>query len=199
MRLVGIAALFSGVALLAHILTNISLRVGLGVTVLIALGGLYLAFKRSDPEEKKNIIKIALVGTIVGLAATGVYDFAKYILARFDPSPYNPYEAIRVFGSLLVGEGSSLQAQRVAGTLFHFLNGTCFAIAYAFLFKKHGILTGILWGVFLETFQLTLYPGWLDIKFYEEFTRISFFSHIIYGIVLGVGIKYGLHKVRVVQ
>ncbi|KKQ34395.1 MAG: hypothetical protein US50_C0050G0003 [Candidatus Nomurabacteria bacterium GW2011_GWB1_37_5] len=56
MRLVGIAALFSGVALLAHILTNISLRVGLGVTVLIALGGLYLAFKRSDPEEKKNIL-----------------------------------------------------------------------------------------------------------------------------------------------
>ena len=32
---------------------------------------------------------------------------------------------------------------------------------------------GIGWGLFLEAFQLTLYPGWLDIRLYQEFATIS--------------------------
>ena len=43
-----------------------------------------------------------------------------------------------------------------------------------------------MWGLFLETFQLTLYPGWLDIRTYSEFATISALSHVVYGATLGL-------------
>jgi hypothetical protein len=45
---------------------------------------------------------------------------------------------------------------------------------------------GMLWGLFLELFQLTLYPGWLSIQFLAEFQTISFSAHLIYGATLGL-------------
>lgn len=73
----------------------------------------------------------------------------------------------------------------------HLLNGTSFGVAYLFLFARDGrtsvrraLLTGVGWGLFLETFQLTLYPGWLDIRLYQEFATISALSHIVYGATL---------------
>jgi hypothetical protein len=198
-RFLGIAALFSGAALLAHILTNISLRWGLVLTALTVLIALFIIWKRSSPQDRKINTRIAIVGITVGITATIFYDAAKYFLSQFDPSPYNPYEAIRVFGVLLAGEDASPMTHKVVGTLFHFLNGTCFGIAYAYFFRKPSLVSGILWGVFLETFQLTLYPGWLDVRFYREFVQISFISHVIYGAILGIGTKYGLRKMDVLE
>ena len=50
---------------------------------------------------------------------------------------------------------------------------------------KWALVSGVGWGLFLETFQLTLYPGWLNITTYKEFVTISFLGHIVYGLVLG--------------
>jgi hypothetical protein len=67
-----------------------------------------------------------------------------------------------------------------------------FGVAYVFLFARDGAIsagralgTGVAWGIFLELFQLTLYPGWLDIRTYEEFVTISALGHIVYGATLG--------------
>jgi hypothetical protein len=72
-----------------------------------------------------------------------------------------------------------------AGIAFHVLNGIAFGTSYCALFGTRGVRAGIAWGVFLEVFQLTLYPGWLDIRFYREFATISALSHVAYGAVLG--------------
>jgi hypothetical protein len=56
---------------------------------------------------------------------------------------------------------------------------------YCVLFGRRGVPGGIAWGVFLEAFQLTLFPGWLDIRAYREFVQISALSHIVYGATLG--------------
>ena len=67
-----------------------------------------------------------------------------------------------------------------------------FGVAYVFLFARDGAIsggralaTGVAWGIFLELFQLTLYPGWLDIRAYKEFAMISALGHVVYGATLG--------------
>lgn len=141
------------------------------------------------------------VGIAAGLVATIVYDATKTVLSQLDPSPYDPFEAIRLFGLLLVGSGAGPAAVAGAGTAFHFLNGTSFGLAYALLFGRDGrgslryaLLSGMGWGLFLETFQLTLYPGWLDVRFYEEFARISALSHVAYGGSLGILARFALRR-----
>lgn len=200
-RLIGLFALFSGIALLMHIIGGVSLSLALLGTTTILVGGVALALRGQDAESRRWTLRTAGVGIAVGLVATVTYDVTKASLSVLDPSPYNPFEVLRVFGQLLLGTTSNGTEVFVAGAAFHFLNGTAFAVAYCFLFARDGqsslrraLLTGIGWGVFLEIFQLTLYPGWLDIRFYQEFATISALSHVVYGAVLGLLARRGLRR-----
>ncbi len=200
-RLIGLFALFSGIALLMNIIGGVSLGVALGGTTVVLLGGVGLALRGQDPESRRWTLRTAAVGAVIGLAATISYDVTKAILSTLDPSPYNPFEALRIFGQLLLGTGSTAAGVYAVGGAFHFLNGTAFAVAYCFLFARDGrsslrwaLLTGMGWGVFLEIFQLTLYPGWLSIKFYAEFATISALSHLVYGATVGFLARAGLRR-----
>ena len=81
------------------------------------------------------------------------------------------------------------------GVLYLVLNGSSFGVAYALLlggrnpWLPYALLTGTVWGVGLEMLQLTIYPGWLDIRAYDEFMRVSFGGHVVYGAILGVGTR----------
>lgn len=200
-RLIGLFALFSGIALLAHIIGGVSLALALAGTSAILVGGVALALRGQDPVSRRWTLRTAAVGTAVGLIATITYDVTKASLSTLDPSPYNPFEVLLVFGQLLLGTDHTDMGVTIAGAAFHFLNGTAFAVAYCFLFARDGrstlrwaLATGIGWGVFLEIFQLTLYPGWLDIRFYEEFATISALSHVVYGATLGLLARTGLRR-----
>jgi hypothetical protein len=147
---------------------------------------------RSTPDERRRITRTILVAAAAGFLATIAYDVSKSVLSQLDPSPYNPFEAIRIFGTLIVGPTAGSRLIFFAGGAFHLLNGIAFAVAYGFLFGRDGnttwrraLATGVGWGLFLETFQLTLFPGWLDIRFYQEFAMISALGHVVYGATLG--------------
>lgn len=185
-----------------HIVGGVSLRLALAGTTLILVGGVGLALRGQDAATRAWTLRTAAVGTAAGIAATICYDVTKAFLSALDPSPYNPFELLRVFGQLLLGTDSAGGAVLVAGAAFHFINGTAFGVAYCFLFARDGgvsvrraVLTGMGWGVFLEIFQLTLYPGWLDIRFYQEFATISALSHLVYGAILGLLARAGLRRV----
>ena len=183
---VGLAALFSGVALVAHVVSGISLRAMLlltSSTVALSVGALW---RRAAPDDRRRLAHVFAIGAGTGLLATVAYDAAKYALSIWDPSPYNPFEVIRIFGVLLAGPSAGPVLTYASGITFHAVNGTSFGIAYTFLFGSRGALAGIVWGLFLETFQLTLYPGWLNIRAYREFAQISALSHVVYGLVLGL-------------
>jgi hypothetical protein len=189
----GLATLFSGAALLGTILLGISLPLALAVTGAMLLLVIAVTALRADPEQRTRLRRTAAVGIIAGLLATVAYDGAKWLLSQVDPSPYNPFEATEIFGLLLLGDGADRTSLLAAGIGYHVLNGTTFGVAFTILFGAYGalsvraaVLRGIAWGLFLELFQLTLYPGWLDIRFYEEFAAISFLSHVVYGVALGL-------------
>jgi hypothetical protein len=189
-------AMFSGVALLVHMLGGIDLRLSLATGCLVVAVGLGHTLLRSDPAERRRIARGIGGGAVAGVLATMTYDLSKAGLSVLDPSPYNPFHAIRVFGQALAGAAASERSIVAAGAGFHLLNGMMFGVAYTFLFARDGAVapgralgTGVAWGIFLELFQLTLYPGWLDIRTYTEFATISALGHIVYGATLGILVR----------
>lgn len=181
----GAAALFSGAALVTHIVSRVSLRLALAVAGVIVTLSATVVWRGASSAARQHLRRRAATGAMSGLIATGMYDATKTTLSWLDPSPYNPFEAIRAFGRLLAGPGAARYTIYATGCAFHLLNGTLFGVAFAFLFGRRGTLAGVLWGLFLEIFQLMLFPGWLDIRFYREFVQISALSHVVYGAVLG--------------
>ena len=193
-RVLGVVALFSGAALVAHIIIGISLPTTLALTTALLVIAVALVWRRAPAGSRKALARVARVGLISGLLATASYDSTKFLLSMWDPSPYNPFEALRTFGTLLAGPSASPEVVMTTGAAFHLLNGVCFAIGYCFLLGRRGVAAGISWGIGLELAQLTLYPGWLDIRAYREFAQISALSHLVYGSVLGAACRYGLNR-----
>jgi hypothetical protein len=185
-RILGAAALFSGAALVAHILSGISLRLTLAFTATLVLAAIVLIARRAEPQQRSLSRRKLVAAVAAGIAATATYDASKFALSYGTTSFYNPFEAIRAFGTLLAGPSASPEAVLVAGVAFHVLNGVSFGVAFCFLFRRWSLLHGIGWGLFLEAFQLALFPGWLDIRAYEEFARISALAHLVYGATLSV-------------
>jgi hypothetical protein len=190
--LLALLALFSGIALLVNIVARVSLRATLATAVSITALALGVVLWRSTGPDRRLIGRSIVIGAVAGFIATMAYDLSKAALSVLDPSPYNPFHAIRAFGKLLAGASAGERAIVASGAAFHLLNGTMFGVAYVFLFVRDGTIsagralaTGLAWGIFLELFQLTLYPGWLDIRTYEEFVTISALGHIVYGATLG--------------
>lgn len=194
LKFLGAAALFSGVALVAHIIAGVSLRLALAITAGLLIVTVCLVSRRTSGEERSRMMRRTLVGVICGLLATASYDSSKFALSQWDPSPYNPFEAIHLFGLLLVDSTAPEFVVNAAGTAFHVVNGISFGLAFCLLVARPGLLSGIAWGLFLALMQITLYPGWLPMTFYQEFATISGISHVVYGIVLGYSSRYGLSR-----
>ena len=193
--MVGTVFLFSGVALLMHILLNVSLPVGLAGTTLLGLVGSAFLWRKLEKFQRLILRVYISLGIIAGIVATIVYDITKWGLSLVDPSSFDPFGAVPIFGALIVGQSAPEHWHMAAGIAYHVLNGVTFAVAYCILFGHRGTVTGVGWGVFLEAFQFTLYPGWLNIDaFYAEFVTISALAHVAYGATLGYVCKRGLRR-----
>jgi hypothetical protein len=199
----GIASLGNGIALLGNIFLGLPLPALLATTWTTAVVALLVIGGLGRPAARARLRAHILVGIGAGLIAVASYDVTKAVLSQLDPSPFNPFEVTKVFGRLLLGGGASSEAIVAAGWAFHLVNGVTFAIAYALLLardgdvsRRRGLVTGIAWGLFLESFQLAIYPGWLNIGFVDEFRQISFLSHVVFGAVLGLLVPSGLRYMR---
>ena len=193
-RALAVAAMFSGAALLVHILGGVSLR----LTLVVAAGVMVLAvgflWRSASAAARDYLAVCARVGAMSGLIATTSYDLTKFALSRGEALQYNPFDMFRVFGLLLAGPMAPDSVIYTSGAAFHLLNGICFGLGFCFLFGRRGIVAGIAWGLFLEAFQLALYPGWLHIRAFNEFVQLSAISHVVYGSVLGVACQRGLRN-----
>ena len=200
---VGLAVLANGAALVFHIVRGIELSSLLLVFWMAGLLAIATVLIRTHPAHRMLLVRPFVVGIGAGLAATVAYDISKALLSQLDPAPWNPFEATRVFGSLLVGSDAPDALVRFAGWSFHLSNGMTFGIAFTFLFGRRAMAglpwaigLGAAWGLFLETFQLVLYPGWLNIRFVDEFRQVSFLAHLVFGATLGPLVWAGLRRIN---
>jgi hypothetical protein len=189
-------ALFSGVALLSHIATGVSLPVALATLAAIVVASSLFVWRRTPPQRRVVLQRLVTTGARAGVVATIAYDSSKFVLSKLDPTPYNPFEMMRIFGALLTGS-TSRAIVLPAGIAYHLLNGTAFGVAFCILFGSRGVVAGIAWGLGLEFFQVALYPGWLGINMYREFVQFSVLGHVVYGIVLGFMCRQSLVPRRV--
>jgi hypothetical protein len=188
------ALLVGGLVLILVIVAGLPLILSPLVGIGAIAAALVRARRRLSPTAWLMLVARVRALAVVALAATLAYDLMRATLAVIDPSPYNPFEVVRVFGQLLLGASAPVMAVLVVGWAYHLFNGACFGIAFGLLFLRGGALSprwaiarGIGWGLFLESLQLALYPGWVHIQWLAEFTTISVAAHLTYGATLGFG------------
>ena len=184
-RLVAVLPLATGAGLLGFLIARASLWLGFVLIGLIGVGLVIGVWRRSGAAARADLRARARAGLFAGLIATACYDVSRYLLVTAFESSVWPFAAFPAFGGLLIGPAEPYDARLLAGTIFHIVNGVGFTLAYALFVRRPRILTGVLWALGLEALMLTLYPTWLDIKAIGEFTQMSMFGHVVYGIVLG--------------
>jgi hypothetical protein len=199
----GLAAGFSGLAVIATILTGAPLvvfEVGLAIVPLVAAAVIVRRAPRAVVIEVWGVVRI---GLIVGALATLCYDVTRTALSYLDPSPYNPFEAVRHFGLGVTPIGAPAPVVMAAGFVVHFVNGSAFGVIYASAAGRNArtlrsaVIGGVAWGLTLEFIQSILYPGWLHITtVLGEFLLISGLGHLCYGACLGMGVRSLMRRDR---
>jgi hypothetical protein len=190
----GLAAGFSGLAVVYSILTGVALAVAEAALVVVPLAITIVIARRVPRQIAREVWRVARAGLVAGFTATLVYDITRTALSILDPSPYNALEAIRRFGVGMMPAGTGAPMVMAAGLFIHFLNGSSFGMIYAIFAGRHlrtrraAAVSGLAWGLTLELVQSILYPGWLQITtVLREFLVISGIGHVMYGLALGLG------------
>lgn len=183
--------LATGIGLVVYLLAHVSLRLGIAAALLSGVGSAFVAWRRSPVEARRILRQRVLAGVVAGLLATLAYDAARYVVVTIFPLVIWPFDVFPIFGQLLIG-AAPRKVLYAVGWLYHMANGTGFAVCYAILFPRPGILTGLLFAGVLEFLMISLYPSWLGVKAYGEFLNISVVGHTAYGFVLGLLAKRGL-------
>jgi hypothetical protein len=178
--------LATGAALVVYILAGWSLPVALAVTATCTATVAIYGWRRLGPLARLWAARRARAGLVAGIAATASYDLVRLALVKFAHFTFWPFDIFGVFGRAILGTGADPIVLRAAGLTYHLANGICFGIAYSLVWGRRGPLTGLVWGLGLETFMVSLYPGWLHIDaLLGEFLSVSLLGHITYGVVLG--------------
>lgn len=197
----GLAAGFSGLAIIATILTGWPLAIVEATLVAIPVVAAAVIISRAPKSVLRELWPVIRAGIIAGSIATFLYDVTRTSLAFLEPSPYNPFEAIRQFGLGVLPASAPLPALMVAGFVVHFMNGSTFGVIYATLGGRHitsargAVAGGLAWGLALYLVQSVLYPGWLHITtWFNEFLMIAGLGHVAFGVSLGLGVRWLLRR-----
>jgi hypothetical protein len=183
--------LATGIGLVVYLLARISLRLGIAAALTVGAIAALVVWRKSSSEMRVLIRRRVLAGIVAGLLATLAYDIARYAVVTVFPLVIWPFDVFPIFGQLLIG-AAPRKVLYAVGWLYHLANGTGFAVCYAILIPRPGILSGLLFAGVLEFLMISLYPSWLGVKAYGEFLSISVVGHTAYGIVLGLLTKWGL-------
>jgi hypothetical protein len=194
---VGLAAGFSGLAIILSIVTPAPLIVAEALTVAVAGMSLVVLAIRAPRPVLVEVSRAAAAGIVAGAGATLVYDVVRTALSVFDPSPFDPFEAVRHFGIGILPSSADPGWILAAGFAVHLINGSSFGVIYAMFARgrlgsvRSALASGIAWGIALELIQSILYPGWLRITtVLGEFLVISGVGHLAYGATLGLGVRH---------
>jgi hypothetical protein len=186
--------LAGGIGLVAYIVAKFSLL--LGITLALAVGALaaWIVWRQTPAALRSIIKRRALIGALSGAMATLGYDLTRLVLGKVLGFTFWPFDVFPIFGRLLLGVHSPNWIAWVGGLLFHYCNGIGFAVTFVFLFRRPGVLSGLIWAGILEILMVALYPSWLGVNPMGEFLSISILGHATYGVLLGAFARYGLEQ-----
>lgn len=183
-NLLGLSFMFSGLALFIHILTDAPLSVTVLSSFLAAIV-FFATLYRLGAVNGVDLRRRIHTGLIAGVVGVIAYDLSRIAVWYLWAGNAWPFEAFRFFGYGLLGQSASSEAALVAGTLFHLCNGLMFAVTFTTWLGSKGRFWALGWALTLEALTLALYPDWLEINRFAEFTQVSIIGHVSYGLALG--------------
>jgi len=169
---------------LVFLVSSASLRLSALLTVGITGAAALCAWHRLPGPARAAVSYRVSVGARAGLLGTLAYDASRYLVVELGALSIQPFEAIRLFGELLVGPGAPLWLALVVGVAFHACNGIGLAIAFTLLLGGRDWRTGIVYACGLEAVMLAFYPNWLRVEALGEFTTVSLLAHVVYGVTV---------------
>ena len=104
---IGLAAGFSGTAVVFSIVSGAALWTTEAALVLVPLVATIIVARRASAVLVSEVWRVVRAGLLAGAAATLVYDLTRTGLSILDPSPYRPFEAIRRFGVGMLPAGAT--------------------------------------------------------------------------------------------
>ncbi|HEX2026717.1 MAG TPA: hypothetical protein VHF25_01825 [Nitriliruptorales bacterium] len=186
---VALLGLATGAGLLVFFLTGRSPVLGVVATVALAGSATTVVRRRLSSPARQAVRRRAWAGVRAGLLATVVYDVTRLLVVQVTAVPVRPFEAVPLFGQVLVGASSGSVLTDALGVAYHVANGIGFGFAYALVAGSRGLFAGIAWALVLEALLLAFYPGWLDVRAGREFVSVSMLGHLAYGAALGWSAK----------
>lgn len=187
-----ILPLAAGAGLLAYLLAGLSLPAGVALAAGMGIAAAAAVWRRIPARDRPVIRRRAVVGLAAGALATLAYDLCRLMAVTLLGLSFRPFDVFPIFGRLLIGKDVPAILAAVIGFLYHCANGIGFGIAYMFLFRRVGVVSGLLWAALLEGMMVSLYPSWLSIKALDEFAGVSVLGHFAYGFVLGYVARCGI-------
>ncbi len=187
----------SGAAIMAHTFGPVPLRYLAPYVVMpsagVLLGAVLLG--RRNYAGLHLVARRLMLGALWGLIATAVYDVVRPLLLLVLQLEFDPFRAIRVFGSLITRRPERDLFSQCIGWSYHFWNGISFGMMYALVRPRGGLITGLMWGLALEGLMMATYPSFLRLRLDNPgFLVTSIVGHGLWGIVLGYGLQRWGHE-----
>ena len=127
-----------------------------------------------------------LVGCWAGLAATLVYDVARYPIYASGLVHFNPFRSHPIFGEMITGYPRETWPAILVGWFYHFWNGFGFGVMYTVIAGRAWWVYAVIWALILEGAWLLALPSAVQLKITWEALAVSIFGHGLYGIALGL-------------
>lgn len=184
----------SGAAILAHTYGPVPLSFTAPFVVLPTASLLVsLILLRRKLYQRLHVFSSHLMrGAGWGLLATLVYDAIRPLLKMIFAFTFDPYRAIPIFGQLITGLPVTDPLVIATGWIYHFWNGISFGMMFALLRPQGGPIAGLLWALILQGLMMAIYPVLLRIRLEDPgFMAMGLVGHGLWGIVLGLGLKWG--------
>jgi hypothetical protein len=170
-----------------------------------ALASLF-AFALFDRQRgDRQLWRAVLIGLTAGLLAAAAYDlfrlpfvFAKEWGISLIVPPMKLFKVFPRFGAMILGQpveqSSYSLAAQVLGWLYHFSNGATFGVMYVAMIgnptRRHWAWA-VLMALALELgMLLTPYPQVFNIPVTTRFVMVTIAAHAIFGIGLGLAVRW---------
>jgi hypothetical protein len=132
--------------------------------------------------------RLLISGLWAGLLATLAYDLVRVPIVH---GGVPVFKAISYFGTALLGKDRPTVASEFLGWSYHLSNSVSFALMYAAIMLRPGVVTAVLWGLVLEGVMLiTPYAEVFGYQRDAKFMAITIGSHVVFGLVLWLGLRY---------
>src|SRR6266498_3824026 len=174
--LLSLLPLSTGGAVLVAILLDSDSLVWPTLVLVAGTGTTAVVLTRRLPAGvRRALSRRVRLGLLAGLAATAAYDAVRYLAVAVTSWSVRPFQVFALFEQLLVGRDAPAGVQYLAGTGFHLLNGLGFAVGYAMVVRRPGVVSAVVWALVLEAFTAV-----------GEFVSVSLLGHLAYGATLGL-------------